>query len=53
MCPRQVLVPLEYSVGVSPQKPMNCGAVANRRQSPTSLASVRASVSAPSGVMPR
>jgi hypothetical protein len=35
--------------GVSPQKPMNCGALANRRQSPTSLAKV----SAPSRVTPR
>jgi hypothetical protein len=35
--------------GVSPQKPMNCGALANRRQSPTSLAKV----SAPKRVTPR
>ena len=33
---------------VSPQKPMNCGALANRRQSPTSLARV----SAPGGSRP-
>jgi hypothetical protein len=39
---RQVELPLEYSLGVSPQKPMNCPAVANRRQSPTSPTSVGA-----------
>src|SRR5215218_4436354 len=47
--PRWTLVPLEYSLGTSPQNPMNWLAVANRRQSATSAASV----SAPSLVMPR
>ncbi len=48
-CPRQVRWPLEYSLGTSPQNPMNAAARANRRQSPTSAASV----SAPSRVTPR
>ena len=47
--PRQVELPLEYSLGVSPQNPMNWPALANRRQSPTSLANVNA----PSRVTPR
>jgi hypothetical protein len=46
---RWVLEPLEYSLGTRPQKPMNCPALANRRQSPTSLAKVNA----PSRVTPR
>jgi hypothetical protein len=47
--PRWVELPLEYSLGTSPQNPMNWFAVANRRQSATSAAKV----SAPSRVMPR
>ncbi len=41
MWPRRVRDPLEYSVGISPAKPMNARAEANRRQSTTSAASVR------------
>jgi hypothetical protein len=49
MWPRHVDVPLEYSEGTRPQKPVNAAARPNRRQSPTSLASVNV----PSRVMPR
>jgi hypothetical protein len=42
-------LPLEYSLGTSPQNPMNWLAWANRRQSATSAANV----SAPSRVIPR
>ena len=47
--PARVRSPLEYSLGVNPQNPMNAPAVANRRQSHTSLARV----SAPRWVIPR
>jgi hypothetical protein len=40
MCPRRVRDPLEYSVGISPAKPMNARAEANRRQFTTSAARV-------------
>jgi hypothetical protein len=43
------VAPLEYSLGTSPQNPMNWLAWPNRRQSATSAANV----SAPSRVMPR
>ena len=49
MWPRRVELPLEYSEGTRPQKPLNAAARPNRRQSQTSLARV----SAPSWVMPR
>jgi hypothetical protein len=47
--PRRVVVPLEYSLGTSPQNPMKALARGNRRQSPTSLAKV----SPPRRVTPR
>ena len=49
MWPRHVEVPLEYSEGTRPQKPVNPAALGNRRQSHTSLARVNA----PSRVTPR
>src|SRR6266516_981979 len=42
MCPRRVDVPLEYSLGTRPQKPVNAAACGKRRQSQTSLANVSA-----------
>ena len=47
--PRQVVLPLEYSRGTSPQNPMNERAVGNLRKSHTSTAIVNA----PNASIPR